>query len=57
LAGRTHYLGPWGSPEAHAAYAELMKQWLANGKQPLSPALPHAGELRYTVSQLSTVPN
>lgn len=52
LSGETHYLGPWGSPEAHAAFAELLRKWIANGKEPLGPRLPHAAELTFTVSAL-----
>lgn len=32
LSGRTFYVGAWGSAEAHARYAELVRQWLANGR-------------------------
>lgn len=39
LNGKTHYLGLFGSPEAHARYAELIKalggQWeAASGESP-----------------------
>ena len=30
LDGRDHYLGTYGSPESHEAYARLIGQWRAN---------------------------
>jgi integrase len=38
LGGKVHYLGRCGSPEAHARYGELVKQYLHNGRQPLERA-------------------
>lgn len=35
LSGVTHYLGKAGSVEAHARYAELVNQWIANDRRPL----------------------
>lgn len=32
LGGKDHYTGPWGSPEAEAAYERLVAEWLANGR-------------------------
>jgi hypothetical protein len=32
LNGRDHYTGPWGTPEAEAAYERLLAEWLANGR-------------------------
>jgi integrase len=52
--GQTRYLGAFGSIEAHARYAELMREWLANGKQPLGERAPHASALSYTVGNLLT---
>jgi hypothetical protein len=50
LAGKDHYLGPYGSPESHEAYARLIADWHAGGRrlpaaqagpaQPTSPPLP-----------------
>ena len=36
LNGHRHYLGPYGSPESHRLYAELIAEWEATGRQPLS---------------------
>ena len=33
LGGKTYYCGRWGSPEAHARYAELVRAWQQNGEQ------------------------
>jgi integrase len=52
LNGRAYYLGPWGDPDTHARYAELLRQWVAAGRQPIGPRLPHAGELSYAVREL-----
>jgi integrase len=32
LGGKDHYLGPWNSPEARAAYDRLIAEWLASGR-------------------------
>lgn len=50
LAGKVHYLGLYGSPEAHARYAELVKRWRA-GEAP-RPRTPHAGQVLVTVRDL-----
>ena len=54
LAGRTHYLGAWGSVEAHSRYAELVRAFLANGKRGLAPA-PTIPEASLTVAGLFTL--
>lgn len=54
LGGRTHYLGAWGSVEAHARYAELVRAFLANGKRALAP-LPTIPEATLTVAGLFTL--
>lgn len=33
LSGRMFYLGPYGSPESHERYNEVVAQWLANGRR------------------------
>jgi hypothetical protein len=33
LSGRDFYLGPWNSPESHAAYSRLTKRWVENGRR------------------------
>ena len=33
LNGKDHYLGPFGSREAQAAYDVLIQRWLANGRR------------------------
>src|SRR5262245_60992243 len=43
LNGKVHYLGVFGSAEAHARYADLMRQWQDGGRRPLQQ-LPHAGQ-------------
>ncbi len=36
LSGETHFLGAWPpDAAAHRAYAELLEQWEANGRQPI----------------------
>jgi integrase len=52
LAGRVHYCGRWGEPESYAKYSELLKQWLANGKQPLGPAPINAVQATVTVANV-----
>ena len=32
IAGKNHYLGPYGSPESHEKYARLIAEWRANRK-------------------------
>jgi hypothetical protein len=34
LNGRAHYCGVWGTVEAHARYAELIRAWQERGDQP-----------------------
>jgi integrase len=53
LNGKAHYLGAWGSPEAHERYATLLKQWEANGREPIGPRPITAVEAMLTVSDLS----
>jgi integrase len=36
LSGKDHYLGRYDSPESHQRYDELVAQWLATGRKPLS---------------------
>ena len=33
LSGRTHYLGPWESPQSKTEYDRLIKRWLDNGRR------------------------
>ena len=35
LSGVEHYLGPWGTAQAHERYAAVVRQWLADGKRPM----------------------
>ena len=35
LGGKVHYLGAWGSIEAHESYARLVREWGANGNRPV----------------------
>ena len=35
LNGKTHYLGAYGTPEAHVGYAELLRRWERNDRRPL----------------------
>lgn len=51
LNGKVHYLGAFGSPGAHARYAELIQQWLASGRRPLH-ALPNPVQATRTVRDL-----
>lgn len=51
LNGKVHYLGLYGSPEAHQRYAELIQRWLDGGRRPLH-ALPHPGQVTLTVREL-----
>lgn len=51
LNGKVHYLGVYGSPEAHQRYGELIQQWLAGGRRPLH-TLPHPGQVTLTVRDL-----
>lgn len=51
LNGKVHYLGPYGSPEAHARYAELVREWLDNHRRPLV-VVPHAQQALLTVKDL-----
>lgn len=53
LNGKAHYLGPWKSPEAHERYAALLKQWEANGREPIGPRPITAVEAMLTVRDLS----
>jgi hypothetical protein len=34
IRGKSHYLGPWNSPESRAEYDRLIVEWLANGRNP-----------------------
>lgn len=48
IAGRTHYLGPYGSTESQAAYDRLVTAWMAAGRpadwRPGNSAPPHPRE-------------
>jgi len=37
LSGKTHYLGRYGSIEAHEKYTDLVRAWERNGRKPLEP--------------------
>ena len=52
LNGKVHYCGVWETAEAHARYAELIREWQERGEQPaerapnpVSSILPSAVEL------------
>src|SRR5262245_32059400 len=52
LAGKDHYLGPYGSPESHEAYARLIADWHASGQRlPAAPA-PSADRPQLTVNEV-----
>lgn len=51
LNGKIHYLGKYGSVEAHEKYAELVKRWLAGDRRSMQQ-LPHAGQATVTVRDL-----
>lgn len=51
LNGKVHYLGAFGSPEAHQRYGELIQQWLDGGRRPLHTQ-PHPGQVTVTVRDL-----
>jgi integrase len=53
LCGKTFYLGLWGSAEAHGRYAELIREWEANGREPIGPQPITAVEATLTVRDLS----
>jgi integrase len=38
LNGKVHYCGMWGTAEAHARYAELIREWQERGEQPAERA-------------------
>ena len=44
IAGRDHYLGPYGSPESRAEYDRVISEWLAGGRQVPSSATPAESE-------------
>jgi integrase len=50
LNGHDIYLGRHGSPESRTEYDRLLAEWLANGRQLLSPAPPGGSDL--TVNEL-----
>ncbi|MCA3009531.1 MAG: tyrosine-type recombinase/integrase [Phycisphaerales bacterium] len=52
LSGKVHYLGPWGSAESHARYAELIREWEANGREAIGPRALTAAEATLTVRDL-----
>lgn len=52
LGGKTYYCGVWGSPEAYARYAELLRQWKENGEQPAQRA-PHAAQAVLKIRDLT----
>jgi integrase len=53
IAGKDRYLGPYGSPESHEMYAQLIAQWHACGRRPaaLEAATPQ-GDAHLTVNEL-----
>jgi len=51
LSGKTHYLGKWGTPEAHAKYAALVKAWEENGRQSAAPVATVV-DVRFKVADL-----
>jgi len=53
LNGKPHYLGLWGSPEAHEAYGKLLKQWEATDRKPIGPQPVHADEATFTMGDLA----
>ena len=38
LNGKVHYCGRWGTAEAHARYAELIREWQERGERPADRA-------------------
>ncbi len=50
IAGKDHYLGPFGSPDSRARYDRLIGEWLANGRRPAAPAKGLATDL--TINEL-----
>jgi integrase len=52
IAGKDHYLGPYGSPESHEQYARLIAQWNANGRQPINTQDTQTTTPPLTVSEL-----
>jgi len=51
INGKTHYCGRWGSAEAYARYAELLRQWQDNDGK-VAPPVPHAGQVNVKVRDL-----
>jgi integrase len=52
LAGKDHYLGPYGSPESYEMYARLLTEWNANGRRPLLPLTRPSAPAPLTVNDL-----
>lgn len=53
LAGKEHYLGKWGTPDAHAKYAALMRAWVdSGGVPPPQHQAPTVVEATYRVRDL-----
>ena len=52
LDGRSHYLGPWDSPESRSRYDRALAEWLAGGRRDRDPAPPSVPEPRPSVSEL-----
>lgn len=51
INGKTHYCGRWGSAEAYARYAELLREWQDNDGKVVEP-VPHAGQVHLKVRDL-----
>ena len=52
IAGKDHYLGPFGSPESHEKYARLIAEWHANGGRPIMPDAAHPSTSSPSVNSL-----
>jgi len=53
LNGKVHYCGVWGTVEAHARYAELIREWQERGEQPSARA-PNAAQASLKLGDLLT---
>ena len=51
LNGKVHYLGVYDSPEAHARYSRIIREWQETGRRPLAKAVT-VEEHQFTVSDL-----
>lgn len=43
IQGRSHYLGPWNSPESRAEYARVVREWAARQGQSPPPRAAREG--------------